>query len=97
MKTIVTEIYKDARELLYSTPIEGNKIKIENEDEVIKAIRNKICLLVANAPRPCGNTFYLSLSLEERLVVFNWLKNNNKLNQLITYNLWCFGDNYFYL
>ena len=42
MKTIVTEIYKDARELLYSTPIEGNKIKIENEDEVIKAIRNKI-------------------------------------------------------
>lgn len=97
METIVTEIYKDAKELLYNTPTEGNKIEIENEEEVIKAIRSKICLLVSNAPKPCGNTFHLNLSLEERLVLFNWLKNSNKLDQLITYNLWCLGKNYLYL
>ena len=97
METLVTEIYKDAKELLYNTPTEGNKIEIENEEEVIKAIRSKICLLVSNAPKPCGNTFYLNLSLEERLVLFNWLKNGNKLDQLITYNLWYLGKNYLYL
>lgn len=97
MEVIVTEIYKDAKELLYNTPTEGNKIEIENEEAVIKAIQSKICLLVSNAPKPCGNTFYLSLSKEERIVLFNWLKNSNKLDQLITYNLWCVGKNYFYL
>ena len=97
MKVIVTEIYKDANELLSNTRTEGNKIEIENEEEVIEAIRGKICLFVSNARKPCGNTFYLSLSQEERIVLFNWLKNSNKLDQLITYNLWCVGKNYFYL
>lgn len=97
MKVIVTETYKDAKELLYNTPTEGRKIEIENEGEVIRAIQSKICLLVSNAPKPCYNTFRLHLSLEERIVLFNWLKNSNKLDQLITYNLWCPGMNYFYL
>lgn len=97
MEVVATEIYKNAKELLYNTPTEGNKIEIENEEEVIEAIRGKICLLVSNAPKPCGNTFYLSLSQEERIVLFNWLKNSNKLDQLITYNLWCVGKNYIYL
>lgn len=88
----VTEIYKDAKELLCNTPTEGNKI--ENEEEVIQS---KICLLISNAPKPCYNTFCLSLSKEEHIVLFNWLKNSNKLDQLITYNLWCSGKNYFYL
>ena len=43
METIVTEIYKDAKELLCNTPTEGNKIEIENEKEVIEAIRGKRC------------------------------------------------------
>ncbi len=97
MEVVVTEIYKDAKELLYSTPTKGNKIEIENEEEVIEAIRSKICLLVSNASKPYGNTFHLSLSQEDRIVLFNWLKNGNKLDQLITYNLWCLGENYFYL
>ena len=97
MKVVATEIYKDAKELLCNTPTEGNKIEIENEEEVIKAIQSKICLLISNAPKPCYNTFCLSLSKEERIVLFNWLKNSNKLDQLITYNLWGVGKNYFYL
>lgn len=97
MEVVTTEIYKDAKELLYNTPTERNKIEIENEEEVIEAIRSKMCLLISNAPKPCYNTFYLNLSLEERIVLFNWLKNGNKLDQLITYNLWCVGKNYFYL
>lgn len=97
MEVIVTEIYKNAKELLYNTPTEGNKIEIENEEAVIEVIRSKICLLVSNAPKPCGNTFYLNLSPEDRIVLFNWLKNSNKLDQLITYNLWYVGKNYFYL
>ena len=97
MKVVATEIYKDAKELLCNTPTEGNKIEIENEEEVIKAIQSKICLLISNAPKPCYNTFCLSLSKEERIVLFNWLKNSNKLDQLITYYLWCVGKNYFYL
>lgn len=97
MEVVTTEIYKDAKELLCNTPTEGNKIEIENEGEVIRAILSKICLLVSNAPKPCHNTFHLHLSLEERIVLFNWLKNSNKLDQLITYNLWCSGKNYFYL
>ena len=97
MEVVATEIYKNAKELLYNTPTEGNKIEIENEEEVIEAIRGKICLLVSNAPKPCCNTFCLNLSKEERIVLFNWLKNSNKLDQLITYNLWCVGKNYFYL
>ena len=97
MEVVTTEIYKDAKELLCNTPTEGNKIEIENEGEVIRAILSKICLLVSNAPKPCYNTFRLHLSLEERIVLFNWLKNSNKLDQLITYNLWCSGKNYFYL
>ena len=97
MKVVATEIYKDAKELLCNTPAEGNKIEIANEEDVINAIRSKICLLVSNAPKPCYNTFCLSLSKEERIVLFNWLKNSNKLDQLITYNLWCVGNNYFYL
>ena len=97
MEIVTTEIYKDAKELLCTTPTGGNKIEIENEEEVINAIRSKICLLVSNAPKPCYNTFCLHLSLEERIVLFNWLKNSNKLDQLITYNLWCSGGNYFYL
>ena len=74
METIVTEIYKDAKELLCNTPTEGNKIEIENEKEVIEAIQGKICLLISNAPKPCYTTFCLSLSKEERIVLFNWLK-----------------------
>lgn len=74
MEVIVTEIYKNAKELLYNIPTEGNKIEIENEEAVIEAIRGKIYLLVSNAPKPCGNTFCLSLSQEERIVLFNWLK-----------------------
>lgn len=97
MEVVTTEIYKDAKELLCNTPTERNKIEIENEEEVIEAIRSKMCLLISNAPKPCYNTFYLNLSLEERIVLFNWLKNGNKLDQLITYNLWCVGKNYFYL
>ena len=97
MEVVTTEIYKDARELLCNIPTGGNKIEIENEEEVINAIRSKICLLVSNAPKPCCNTFCLNLSREERIVLFNWLKNGNKLDQLITYNLWCVGGNYFYL
>ena len=97
MEVVTTEIYKDAKELLCTAPTEGNKIEIENEEEVINAIRSKICLLVSNAPKPCCNTFCLNLSREERIVLFNWLKNSNKLDQLITYNLWCVGGNYFYL
>ena len=97
MEVVTTEIYKDAKELLCNTPTEGNKIEIENEEEVIEAIRSKMCLLISNAPKPCYNTFYLNLSLEERIVLFNWLKNGNKLDQLITYNLWCVSKNYFYL
>lgn len=97
MEVVTTEIYKDAKELLCNTPTEGNKIEIENEGEVIRAILSKICLLVSNAPKPCNNTFCLHLSKEERIVLFNWLKNSNKLDQLITYNLWCSGKNYFYL
>ena len=97
MEIVTTEIYKDAKELLCNTPTEGRKIEIENEGEVIRAILSKICLLVSNAPKPCYNTFCLHLSLEERIVLFNWLKNSNKLDQLITYNLWCSGKNYFYL
>lgn len=94
MKVVATEIYKDAKELLCNTPTEGNKIEIENEEE---AIRSKICLLISNAPKPCYNTLCLNLSREECIVLFNWLKNSNKLDQLITYNLWCVGKNYFYL
>ena len=97
MEVVTTEIYKDAKELLCNTPTEGRKIEIENEEEVINAIRSKMCLLVSNAPKPCHNTFCLHLSTEERIVLFNWLKNSNKLDQLITYNLWCPGKNYFYL
>ena len=97
MEIVTTEVYKDAKELLCTTPTEGRKIEIENEEEVIRAILSKICLLVSNAPKPCYNTFCLHLSLEERIVLFNWLKNSNKLDQLITYNLWCSGKNYFYL
>lgn len=97
MKVVTTENYKDAKELLCNTPTGVNKIEIENEEEVIRAIQSKICLLVSNAPKPCCNTFCLHLSLEERIVLFNWLKNSNKLDQLITYNLWCVGGNYFYL
>ena len=97
MEVVTTEIYKDTKELLCNTPTEGRKIEIENEEEVINAIRSKMCLLVSNAPKPCCNTFYLHLSQEERIVLFNWLKNGNKLDQLITYNLWCVGGNYFYL
>jgi hypothetical protein len=41
MGVIVTEIYKNAKELLYNTPTEGNKIEIENEEAVIEAIRGK--------------------------------------------------------
>lgn len=74
MEVIVTEIYKNAKELLYNTPTEGNKIEIENEEAVIEIIRSKICLLVSNAPKPCGNIFYLNLSQEDRIVLFNWLK-----------------------
>ena len=97
MEVVATAIYKDAKELLCNTPKKENKIEIENEEEVIKAIQSKICLLISNAPKPCYNTFCLSLSKEERIVLFNWLKNSNKLDQLITYNLWCVGKNYFYL
>ena len=97
MEVIVTEIYKNAKELLYNTPTEGNKIEIENEEAVIEAIRGKICLLVSNAPKPCGNTFYLSLSQEDRIVLFNWLNNANKLDQLNRYNLCYKVKNYFYL
>ena len=97
MEVVTKEIYKEEKELLCNTPTGGNKIEIENEEEVINAIRSKICLLVSNAPKPCCNTFCLHLSQEERIVLFNWLKNGNKLDQLITYNLWCVGGNYFYL
>ena len=44
MEVVTTEIYKDAKELLCNTPTGGNKIEIENEEEVINAIRSKICL-----------------------------------------------------
>ena len=60
MEVVTTEIYKDARELLCNTPTGGNKIEIENEEEVINAIRSKICLVVRNAPKPCCYTFCLN-------------------------------------
>ena len=38
MEVVTTEIYKDAKELLCNTPTGGNKIEIENEEEVINAL-----------------------------------------------------------
>lgn len=95
MKT--TEVYKDADELLSSLPDKDNKIEIENEDEVMKSIEDRIILLLTNAEKPGFNTFHLYLSLQERIVFFNCLKNNNKLGNLITYNLYYWGNNYIYL
>lgn len=93
----ITEVYKDAEELLNNLPNKGNKIEIENEDEVMKSIKDKITLLLTNAEKPGFNTFHLHLSLQERIVFFNCLKNNNKLDNLITYNLYYWGNNYIYL
>lgn len=95
MKT--TEVYKDADELLANLPYKGNKIEIENEDEVIKSIKDRLTLLLANAEKPGFNTFHLYLSLQERIVFFNYLKNNNALDNLLTYNLYYWGNNYIYL
>lgn len=97
MEVVTTEVYKNVDELLSNLPTAGRKIEIENEEEIIESIANKIVLLTSNAPKPRGNTFYLNLNKSECIVLFNWLKNNNKLDQLITYNLWHPGDNYIYL
>lgn len=97
MEIITTEVYKNVDELMSNLPSAGRIIEIENEDEIINSILNKIGVLMCNAPKPQGNIFQLSLSKSERIVLFNWLKNNKKLDQLLTYNLWYTNNNYIYL
>lgn len=69
----------------------------ENGEEVINKIKDKIILLMCNSEGPSYNKFTLYLTPAELVVLYNYLKNNNKLDELITYNLWYYCSNYIYL
>lgn len=97
METITTDIYENGEEILKDYPNPEHKIEIKNEKEVINQIKDKIVLLMCNSEGPSYNKFTLYLTSAELVVLYNYLKNNNKLDELITYNLWYYCSNYIYL
>ena len=97
METITTDIYENGEEVLKDYPNPEHKIEIKNEKEVINKIKDEIILLMCNSEGPLYNKFTLYLTPAELVVLYNYLKNNNKLDELITYNLWYYCSNYIYL
>lgn len=97
METITTDIYENGEEVLKDFPNPLHKIEIKNEKEIIKQIKDKIMLLTCNSKSPISNKFNIGLTKADMIVLYNYLKNNNMLDELVTYNVWYHNSDFIYL